>query len=93
MNGWIEQDLPVSFTEYPNAEAFKRGAAGAFGDRYGDVVKVYQVGEGEGRVSFEICGGPHVEHTGQIGEGGKRFKIQKEESSSAGIRRVKAVLQ
>lgn len=93
VNQWIEQDLPVSFKEYPTEEAFKMGAVGAFGDRYGDKVKVYQVGEGEGRVSFEICGGPHVEHTGQIGEGGKRFKITKEESSSAGIRRVRAVIQ
>ncbi len=92
VNQWIDQDLPVSFKEYPTEEAFRMGAVGAFGDRYGDVVKVYQIGEGEQRVSFEICGGPHVEHTGQLAEGGKRFRIVKEESSSAGIRRVKAVL-
>lgn len=92
VNEWIAADLPVSFKEYPTDEAFKLGAVGAFGDRYGDVVKVYQMGEGDGRVSFEICGGPHADHTGQLAENGKRFKIQKEESSSAGIRRVKAVL-
>lgn len=92
VNEWIAADLPVSFKEYPTDEAFKLGAVGAFGDRYGDVVKVYQMGEGDARVSFEICGGPHADHTGQLAENGKRFKIQKEESSSAGIRRVKAVL-
>lgn len=93
VNEWIDADLPVGFKEYPTAEAFEKGAAGAFGDKYGDVVKVYQIGSDNNRVSFEICGGPHVDHTGQLGEGGKRFKITKEESSSAGIRRVKAVLQ
>lgn len=93
VNGWIEADLPVSFTEYPTEQAFAMGAIGAFGDKYGDTVKVYQVGTDDNRVSFEICGGPHVEHTGQLGEDGKRFKIKKEESSSAGIRRIKAVLQ
>lgn len=93
VNEWIEADLPVSFKEYPTEDAMNMGAVGAFGDRYGDVVKVYQIGEGDERVSFEICGGPHVEQTSQLAEGGKRFKIQKEESSSAGIRRVRAVLQ
>lgn len=93
VNGWIEADLPVSFTEYPTEEAFAMGAIGAFGDKYGDTVKVYQVGTEDNCVSFEICGGPHVEHTGQLGEDGKRFKIKKEESSSAGIRRIKAILQ
>ena len=92
VNQWIEWDLPVSFKEYPTEEAFKMGAIGAFGDRYGDVVKVYQMGEGDQRVSFEICGGPHADHTGQLAEGGKKFKITKEEASSAGIRRVKGVL-
>lgn len=92
VNEWIEWDLPVSFKEYPTDEAFKMGAIGAFGDRYGDTVKVYQMGEGDRRVSFEICGGPHADHTGQLAEGGKKFKITKEEASSAGIRRVKGVL-
>ena len=50
------------------------------------------MGEGDRRVSFEICGGPHADHTGQLAEGGKKFKITKEEASSAGIRRVKGVL-
>ncbi|HMS93084.1 MAG TPA: alanine--tRNA ligase [Candidatus Saccharibacteria bacterium] len=92
VNQWIEWDLPVSFKEYPTEEAFKMGAIGAFGDRYGDVVKVYQMGEGDRRVSFEICGGPHADHTGQLADGGKIFKITKEEASSAGIRRVKGIL-
>ena len=92
VNEWISWDVPVSFTEYPTAEAFEMGAIGAFGDKYGETVKVYQMGEAEKRVSFEICGGPHVDHTGQLAEDGKVFKITKEEASSAGIRRVKAVL-
>ena len=92
VNAWIDADLPVSFAVYPTDEALKMGAIGAFGERYGDKVKVYSIGEGENRVSFEVCGGPHVEHTGVLAEGGKRFKITKEESSSAGIRRIKAVL-
>ncbi len=93
VNQWIDEDLPVGFNEYPTKEAFEKGAAGAFGDKYGDIVKVYQIGTDDNLISFEICGGPHVDHTGHLGEGGKRFKITKEESSSAGIRRVKAVLQ
>jgi len=92
VNEWIAADLPVSFHEYPTTQAFEMGAIGAFGDKYGDTVKVYQMGEGDHRVSFEICGGPHVDHTGQLAEGSKVFKIIKEESSSAGIRRIKAVL-
>ena len=98
VNAWIDADLPVSFKEYPTAKAFELGAVGAFGDRYGEVVKVYRVGEGDNRVSFEICGGPHVEHTGQLSQNddgtpsNKRFKITKEESSAAGIRRVKGIL-
>ena len=92
VNEWISWDLPVSFKEYPTDEAFEMGAIGAFGDRYGDTVKVYQMGEGDRRVSFEICGGPHADRTGELAEGGKQFKITKEESSSSGIRRVKAVL-
>ena len=93
VNSWIDADLPVSFAVYPTDEALKMGAIGAFGERYGNEVKVYSIGEGENRVSFEVCGGPHVEHTGTLAEGGKRFKITKEESSSAGIRRIKAVLK
>ena len=93
VNEQIKKDLKVFWKEYPTQEAFKMGALGAFGDRYGDKVKVYQMGEGDDMFSFEICGGPHVEHTGTLGEGGKKFKITKEEASSAGVRRVKAVLQ
>lgn len=92
VNEKIEADLPVSFKEYPTEQAFQMGAIGAFGDRYGDTVKIYQMGEGDKRFSFEICGGPHVEHTNILAEGHKTFKITKEESSSAGIRRVKAAL-
>ena len=93
VNVWIDADLPVSYQIYPTDEALKMGAIGAFGERYGDEVKVYSIGEGDNIISFEICGGPHVEHTGTLAEGGKRFKINKEESSSAGIRRIKAVLK
>lgn len=92
VNGWIVEDLPVSFRQYPTQEALDMGAIGPFGERYGEEVKVYQMGEGEHMASLEICGGPHVDHTGQLAEGGKKFKITKEEASSAGIRRIKAVL-
>lgn len=98
VNTEIAKDLQVSFAEYPTEEATGRlGALGQFGDRYGDVVKVYSMKdpespESERPFSFEICGGPHVDHTLQLFEDGKKFKIIKEESSSAGIRRVKAVL-
>lgn len=93
VNAWIDADLPVSWKVYPTNEALEMGAVGAFGERYGDEVKVYQVGEGDVRVSFEVCGGPHVERTGQLAEDDKRFVITKEEASSAGIRRIKAVLR
>lgn len=93
VNNVIKKDLPMSWKEYPTTEAFEKGALGAFGDKYGDSVKVYSAGEGDSLFSFEICGGPHVEHTGLLAEGGKTFKITKEEASSAGIRRVKAVLR
>lgn len=92
VNGWIAEDLPVSFRQYPTQEALDMGAIGPFGERYGEEVKVYQMGEGEHMASLEICGGPHVDHTGQLAEGGKKFKITKEEASSAGIRRIKAAL-
>jgi alanyl-tRNA synthetase len=93
VNGWIAEDLPVSFKLYPTQEALDMGAIGPFGERYGEEVKVYQMGEGDHIASLEICGGPHVDHTGQLAEGGKKFKITKEEASSAGIRRIKAILQ
>jgi len=96
VNEQIGKDLKVSFAEYPTKVACEdMGALGQFGDRYGETVKVYtMIADGENKpFSFEICGGPHVDHTGQLAEGGKHFKIIKEESSSAGIRRIKAVLQ
>ena len=96
VNEQIDKDLKVSFEEYPTKVAIEeKGALGQFGDRYGDTVKVYKmIADGADKpFSFEICGGPHVDHTAQLAEDGKRFKIIKEESSSAGIRRIKAVLQ
>ncbi len=96
VNEQIAKDLKVSWAEYPTEEATgKLGALGQFGDRYGDKVKVYKmIADGADKpFSFEICGGPHVDHTLQLFEDGKTFKILKEESSSAGIRRIKAVLQ
>lgn len=92
INDWITADLPVSFKEYPTAEALAKGAIGAFGERYGDTVKVYQIGGDHEVISFEVCGGPHVERTGVLAEDAKRFVIAKEESSSAGVRRIKALL-
>jgi len=96
VNEQIGKDLKVSWAEYPTEEATgPLGALGQFGDRYGDKVKVYKmIADGADRpFSFEICGGPHVDHTLQLFEDGKRFKIIKEEASSAGVRRIKAVLQ
>ncbi len=95
VNAQIDNDLKVSYAEYPTNQAREElGALGAFGDRYGDKVKVYKMiaDSADKPFSFEICGGPHVDHTAQLKEDGKRFKILKEESSSAGIRRIKAVL-
>ena len=89
VNQWIEEDYPVSFAEYDKAYARDvLKAHGSFWEKYGDVVKVYTIGAAEKPVSREICGGPHVEHTGVLGH----FKIKKEESSAAGIRRIKAIL-
>jgi len=93
VNGKIKENLPVTWKEEKTEEAFKKGASGAFGDKYGDSVKVYTIDDPKKPFSREICGGPHVEHTGVIGQGGKKFKIQKEEASSAGVRRIKAVLE
>lgn len=95
VNEQIAKDLKVSWAEYPTQVAREeKGALGQFGDRYGDTVKVYKmIADGaEKPFSFEICGGPHVDHTLQLFEDGKKFKILKEEASSAGVRRIKAVL-
>jgi alanyl-tRNA synthetase len=93
VNQKIAEDLPVTWQEEDTKEAFAKGASGAFGDKYGESVKVYTIGDPKNPFSREICGGPHVEHTGVIASGGKKFKISKEEASSAGVRRIKAVLQ
>ena len=84
VNEQIQKDLTVTCEEMSYEDAKKSGAIGLFTDKYGDKVKVYTIGD----FSKEICGGPHVTHTGDMG----RFKIKKEESSSSGIRRIKAVL-
>jgi alanyl-tRNA synthetase len=85
VNEQIKKDLPVSCTVSTYAEAVKNGATAFFGERYPEKVKVYTVGT----FSKEICGGPHVEHTGTLGH----FKILKEESAGAGIRRIYAVVE
>lgn len=95
VNQQIERDLKISYAEYPTKVAIEeKGALGQFGDRYGETVKVYQMlaDDADKPFSFEICGGPHVDHTLELLEGGKRFKITKEEASSGGVRRIKAVL-
>ena len=90
VNEWISQDLPVVFDEYDKEYARNTlKAHGQFWDKYPDVLKVYTIGDFENPVSREVCGGPHVEHTGVIGH----FKIVKEESSAAGIRRIKAIIE
>ena len=85
VNEWIKEDLPVQKLEMSKDEAINSGAECTFIDRYPDIVTVYKIGD----VSMELCGGPHVSHTGELGE----FKIKKEESSSAGVRRIKAILK
>ncbi len=92
VNAWIKKDMPVKAEDISQDEAKKRGAIGLFGEKYGDIVKVYTIGTDINRStntpSIEFCGGPHVEHTGVIGT----FKIIKEEAVSAGVRRIKAVI-
>lgn len=85
VNEQIQRDLPVVCEEMSLEEAKKSGAIGLFENKYGEKVKVYTIGD----FSKEICGGPHVEHTAQLG----KFKIKKEEASSSGVRRIKAVLE
>lgn len=89
VNQAIEAKLPVHFEEMSLDKARQIGASGVFDSKYQETVKVYCVGNEGDYYSKEICGGPHVENTGELGH----FKILKEESSSAGIRRIKAVLE
>ncbi|MCI8384780.1 MAG: alanine--tRNA ligase, partial [Clostridia bacterium] len=84
VNEWIKQDLPVTIETMKKEEAVQSGAECMFIEKYPDEVTVYTIGT----VSKEICGGPHVTHTGELGH----FIIKKEEASSAGVRRIKAVL-
>ncbi len=91
VNGWIARDLSVKKEILPLEEARKLNAIGVFGEKYADTVSVYTVFDPHSGevVSREFCGGPHVENTGTIG----KFKIQKEEASSAGVRRIKAIIE
>ena len=84
VNKWIKEGLPVIKQEMKKEEAIKSGAECMFIEKYPDIVTVYSIGD----ISKELCGGPHVSNTKELGT----FKIKKEESSSAGIRRIKAVL-
>ena len=84
VNEAIALDIPITCQEMTLEEAIAVGAIGAFGDRYGEKVKVYTIGD----YSKEICGGPHAQSTGEL----KNFKIIKEQSSSAKVRRIKAVI-
>jgi alanyl-tRNA synthetase len=89
VNEQIRRDLPVSMAVMGLEEAKAEGAIALFGEKYESQVKVYTIGDGAtGIFSREVCGGPHVERTGTLGS----FKIQKEQSSSAGVRRIRAVL-
>ena len=85
VNSWIEAGLDVTVQEMPKEDAIKSGAECMFIEKYPDVVTVYTIGD----VSKELCGGPHVKNTSELGH----FKIKKEEASSAGVRRIKAILE
>ncbi len=85
VNGVISRRLPVTMSVMTLEEARAAGAMALFAGKYGEQVKVYAVGD----FSMEVCGGPHVSNTGDLG----RFKIIKEEASSAGVRRIRAVLE
>ena len=90
VNEWIKNDLPMQRVEMPRTEAEKIGAEMEFGVKYPDMVSVYFIGNDlDTAISKEFCGGPHIDHTGLIGI----FKIQKEEASSAGVRRIKATIE
>ena len=85
VNEWITEAIPVEHLEMKKDDAIKMGAEAMFIEKYGDIVSVYKIGD----VSLELCGGPHVSNTSELGH----FKIKKEESSSSGIRRIKAILE
>ncbi len=85
VNEWIKEDLPVTVETMKKEDALKSGAECMFIEKYPDEVTVYTIGD----VSKELCGGPHVKHTGELGH----FKITKEEASSQGVRRIKAILE
>ncbi|MEI8223609.1 MAG: alanine--tRNA ligase [bacterium] len=90
VNEWIKADLPMQRVEMPRAAAETIGAEMEFGIKYPDTVSVYYIGSDlDHAISKEFCGGPHSDHTGIIG----MFKIQKEEASSSGVRRIKAVIE
>lgn len=89
VNNAIARNMQVGFEELSLEEAKTKGAMGVFDSKYGEIVKIYKISDGNDIFSMEICGGPHVENTGLLG----KFKIAKEESVSAGIRRIKAILQ
>jgi alanyl-tRNA synthetase len=90
VNAAIAANMDVVREEMTIEEARKKNVMGVFDAKYGKIVSVYSIGDDNARlVSREICGGPHVQKTGELGH----FKIQKEESSSAGVRRIKAVLE
>ena len=88
VNEVIAKALPVTYKEVSLEEARAMGALGVFESKYNDMVKVYTVGSDDNFFSREICGGPHVSNTSELGS----FKILKEEASSAGVRRIKAVV-
>ena len=85
VNEYIKMAIPVEKLEMPKEEALKLGAEAMFADKYGDIVTVYKIGD----ISMELCGGPHVDNTSKLGH----FKIKKEEASSSGVRRIKAILE
>jgi alanyl-tRNA synthetase len=89
INKAISDKLPVRYSEMESKKALQSGALGFFENRYDEKVKVYAIGSDNNPFSKEICGGPHVENTGELGH----FKIIKEEAVSAGVRRIKAILE